>query len=711
MGRTKKATAAILSLLLMIALASVASAEQSYTAGTYEAIADGHNGPVMVSVTFDDAAITDVTVVSHQETAGISDAPIAKFPQQIVESQSLNLDTVSGASFTSRAILSAVADCVVQASGDPAKLLSQSEAPSSKELTAGTYTATRHGHHSDVVVQVKLSVDSIEDIEILEEGETFNLADGAFTTLPARVIEKQSTNIDVVTGATYSSRAVLSAIEDCIEQAGGTAAVQAFSVKIDPEPWSTQEHVVNVDVVVVGSGLSGVSAALSAQDQGASVALVEKLDFFGGTSQTAYGFTVFPSDQGANTQDFIDYSMNKTCGIMDGDTYMDGEYPNLELVTTLAENSYDSVKWLESKGVEIFYANEGPMAANSPYIVQKAGLRLGDMKEPDVMGGVLTKLVEQFVDNGGQLYLSTTAESLITENSDVVGVNARGKNGVYTFNSKGVVLATGGISSSPEMVAKYMPAYIDDVNVALVGNTGDGMRMAIEVGAVPYDNQFMMSCLGHTYITDREMVAPYSDSITSPKSLILSPAGLRTNSETPESYTAGETYMNPNGRDYCWIINNEKIVTEAGYIDLLEDRLAAGDPRFFKSDSIADLANQIRIMPNILRYWLNRYNSFCEAGEDLDYHKDPKNLEAMYEGPWYAVKGELNYLGSVGGVKINKNAEVVNAQNEPIIGLYAAGENASGGFFNLSHTGAVSISNCHTMGQIAGRNAALLSKN
>ena len=103
-----------------------------------------------------------------------------------------------------------------------------------------------------MVVEVVLGESSIDSVSIAEEGETFNLSDGALTSIPAQIVEHQSTGIDVVTGATYTSRAIMTAVENALTEAGGEAAFRGFSARVLSEPWSTEEITVDADVVVVG---------------------------------------------------------------------------------------------------------------------------------------------------------------------------------------------------------------------------------------------------------------------------------------------------------------------------------------------------------------------------------------------------------------------------------------------------------------------------
>lgn len=705
----KKMLVVLLSLCLALTCFSAQAMAAVYQAGTYVAAAEGNNGPVEVSVTFTEDKIASIEVTVHSETPGISDAALMQLPAMIVDAQSLAVDTISGATNSSNAVLVAVKDCVEQAGGDVSALESADAAVAySKAMTAGTYTAVRHGHHSDVVVEVTVSQDAIESVKILEEGETYNLADGAFTTIPERIVACQTTNVDSITGATYSSKAVCAAVADCIEQAGGEEAVKAFSAKAPAEEFSTETHEIECDVVVAGAGLTGVSAALAAQDAGAKVYLVEKLSFHGGISQTCAGYSIMAAENDESGEQLADYLLHRSVGMMQGDTYMNGSTINEAQIRTYAQKTVESVRWLEGHGIEFnFYpGTKGRTYDFEGYSVIYPTFKVGEMEAPDVTGAAIDHLVEEFVANGGVIIYNTAAEHVLTdENGNVAGLTAAGRNGAYTFHAPAVVLATGGYANSQEMIAKYASAYTGEANCTLVGNVGDALKMGEELNADIYEGMFLMAGSGHSIYSDYDMMHPYDDSVTPVTAIFVNPMGLRVNSETPETYSPGVTYVDPDGTDYFWAIINQEQAEAAGYLPLLEEYLAAGHEAFFKADTIETLATQLKMSSRTLTYTLNRYNDFCEAGVDEDLSKSADSLKAMYDGPWYATKQTVVYFGSVGGLVTDENTCVLR-EGQIIPGLYAAGEASNGGIFNLCYSGAYSISVAHTMGQLAGENAA-----
>jgi fumarate reductase flavoprotein subunit len=694
------------------AVGSASAWDGSYKAGAYEAAAKGRFGDIRVESVFSDTAITSITILKSDETIEIAGSAIKYIPAAIIEGQTLNVDTISGATFTSNAILNAVADCVTEAGGSASALQSFDPAPSSKNVTSGTYRATAHGHHSNVEVEVVFGSDTIDSVKILSSGETFNLSESATSTIPQKIVENQSAGVDTVTGATYTSRAIMSAVENCAEQASGSTAVRAFDVRIPSEPWSTEAKTLDTDVVVVGSGIAGIAAALSAQDNGARVILIDKLPYWGGISQTCAGGMVHA---GGTSQELIDeyvyYEVNMPAGIMK-DVIPDPEYPNRDLMHVFAENSYPDVCWLEEKGAT-YTLFDNPISVLPPVVLHISTVEgPQDRKAPDCMGINFKIFLDGFTQKGGEIILECRATSLIVgSDGSVSGVNAIGKDGIYTINSKAVVLAAGGFGASNEMIKQYAPAYENEINVTAVGNTGDGIRMATDIGADVYDNAFFMGEFGHSWYSDYEMIHPYGDSITPATCLFVNPMGIRVNSETPNAYSAGSTYVNPDPtqRDYYWAISTPGTGAEGDYGKLMDEQIAAGNENFITAPTLSELARLMKITPNTLRYTISRYNSFCVNGADTDYFKTPSFLIPFTDdGPWYAAKCHMDYFGTVGGLKINTDAAVLGTNGTPIKGLFAAGENANGGFFNLCYMAGRSVANGLTMGRIAGASAAAL---
>jgi len=676
----------------------------------YSSSAVGKNGDVTVSVTFDGNEITEISIDEQEETEAIAGTALTLIPQMIIDRQSLDVEAVSGATITSDAILAAVADCVEQAE----VTLEAVEATYEKDLDDGTYTATAHGHHSDVSVEVEILDNEIANVTVTECGETVNIAMPAIERIPASIVENQSISIDCVSGATFTSNAILSAVADTLIQAGGDDAVLAFSTVIEPEETERDEAEEEYDIIVVGSGLAGISAALTAQQEGANVLLLEKLPFIGGTSQTAAGGVVYPTEE--SKAGFEEYLLNRNIGYWQG--WM--KTPNAVIaeanVHVLAENAEESVKWMGEQGVGMMemkgvspehytiMEEDGTLTPKINYV--DCNLWIDD-SAPNAGGKVINKMADIYKELGGVIYTETPATSLIVDDEGtVIGVKAESPTTEYTLYADSVILCAGGFGASEEMIVEYAPAYIGEINTTLAGNTGDGIRMGAEIGAAVYEDAYMMGGSAQTIVTDADMISPYSDAETPKSALYVNPQGIRVNSEDPEAYSNSTLHINPDSRDYYWVIINQDIAEQnPDYLAILEEGLKTEPDRFFTAESISDLAKQISMVPNTLINTIDNYNYLCEQGEDTMLFKGADYLIAMNDGPWYAVKAYMQYFGTVGGLVTNEKAQVLDTNGEVIPGLYAAGENSNHGVFERCYSGGISLTESLTFGRIAAKDA------
>lgn len=548
-------------------------------------------------------------------------------PAAIVDGQTLAFDGISGATFTGNAILEAVAACVESAGGDVDALWGAPTAPSSTELAAGVYQKTAHGHHSDVEVRVTLGEHAIE-------------------------------------------------------------AVRGFGARVRAAAWPTDDAgELDCDVLVVGSGMAGIAAALSAQEAGAQVVLAEKLPYWGGVSQTCKGYFRLPfdgSDQSA--ENYYQYGLHMVCGPMKGET-VDDQYPDRGLLHMLAYNNYDALRWLESSGAQLELLPIATIQNMPQYFLGGCHFVSDDgTGAPDVTGMSFERLLDGFAQRGGRILLESPVESLTVEDGRVTGATIAGTQGRVRVRAGAVVLAAGGYGNNPALVERWAPAYRGERNVTLVGNRGDGILMGLDAGGTLWDNGLMMGQFGQSMMTDYDMVYPYEDDETPSSAVFVNPQGLRVNSETPVAYSGGSSYVDPDPahRDFYWAVVNAGILAdESDCQAMLDEQLAVGNPRFVTAPTLAELARACSITPNTLRYTLNRYNAWYDAGVDEDFAKDPAHLRRFEdEGPWYAVKCPLTYFGTVGGLKTDVNCQVLDGEGRPVEGLYAAGENANGGFFN-----------------------------
>lgn len=323
----------------------------------------------------------------------------------------------------------------------------------------GTYTATEAGINGDVTLTVTFSESEIMDIQV-ESQETATIGAAAMETLTETVLANQSLAIDTVSGATISSTAYIAALTACVEQAGGD--VEALSSREIAASDEEAYPVTEADVIVIGAGGAGLSAAKTADENGASVILIEKSSNVGGNTLCAtMGINA------AESQVQTDLGVTVTVEELI-EAQLNNEDADEALVTAFAENSGETIDWLASLGVE--FSAEG---GNSDFML----MATADGKTSTTL---INALNNSLTSTDITLYLNTTATTLVTdENGAVVGVVCEDADGnEVTFTGKAVVLATGGFGQNSELLAEVRPDLANAITDEIAPTTGDGLLMA-----------------------------------------------------------------------------------------------------------------------------------------------------------------------------------------------------------------------------------------
>jgi fumarate reductase flavoprotein subunit len=332
-------------LMLSLSLAAMPFSAFAFEAGEYTASAQGMDGPVTVTATFDESGITDVSVDVSGETAGIGAEIADEVQKQILEAQSAEIDGVAGATVSSQAVAEAVADLIAQASGEAG----DADAPIS--FTEGTYTATTDGYNGPVTFGVTFSADALTDVTVTESAETAHVGTPAYEIVIPAMIEANGTGVDGLSGATFTTRAIREAVNDAAEQAGCTNldAFKKNTVEVEAQDPIEETY----DVVIVGGGGAGIAAAAQAAQDGNTVLLIEKNAEVGGNTlvsggqyQSVMPYLVWdPEDPDAET------------GVgFDGQTYnkvksVQGCIDELKMILNWSEEPFDEEFYVENEFV------------------------------------------------------------------------------------------------------------------------------------------------------------------------------------------------------------------------------------------------------------------------------------------------------------------------------------------------------------------------
>lgn len=655
----KKFLAILLTLLMAVPFAAMADC--AYTAGTYTASADGMMGPVSVTVTVSDNAITEVVVDSSGETAGIGTEVAAPIAAAVLEKQSADVDGVAGATISSNAAKSAIAKCLDEASGAEAAVFAG--------YTAGTYTASTQGKRGPITVEVTFDESSITAVSVTEHGETLGLGYGVSTApidcIPAEIVAAQSLSVDSIAGATITSAAIKAAVADCVVQAGS-----------DPEflmtatPAVSAEETYDVDIVVVGAGAAGLAAARTAQELGANVIVVEKLGVTGGSTVRSGGKILGADTEWQKAQGFEDTPEALTEYLMSFDR--DG-IMNRELVETFINASAANIEWLVERGT-LIQDVEPIHSSLTPWRVHNV---LGGGGMTDGHGGRFTApLTNLYEQDGGVVLYNTRATEILTDNGTVTGIKGvRPDGSEVTVNAKSVILATGGYAHNEEMItAQYGDfLYTNMYSGVPMTNVGDGLVMATAIGAKS------------TVAPGLQLVYVSYDcycGINEESGLIVSDAGERVVNEwTYQSHVA--TALADAKSHFGFYITAKK----DGYCVEPYAMLQWGVTmdQVPHAETVEALAEQIGMDPAVLAATVARYNELCAAGEDADFGKPAEYMIPVEGDMYYAFRMTPGSSATFGGLEIDTGAHVLDLNDQPINGLYAAGEVAFTGLFDAEY--------------------------
>ena len=562
--------------------------------------------------------------------------------------------------------------------------------------TPGTYTGKGAGINGEIEVEVTVTEDEITDVKVLSHNETPGVSDLAISDIPANIVEHQSLGVDAIAGATYSSKGILEAVANALEQAGADIeALKAKEVKSETGASVTTEK--EVDVVVIGAGGAGLAAAVSAHQNGATVLVLEKMPKPGGNtiiSGAAYN-CVDPGRQiPAGIEDSIELHYQQT--------YEGGDkVGNPELIKILVENAYPTLEWLEGLGMEF-----------TDYVFTVLGGLWPRAHRPVMpLGtGYITTYMNYIENNSSEMevMVNTEATHIIMENGKAVGVRAEGPEGpVIAKANKGVVIATGGFSKNTEMLNQYNKTWPDLSNTLSTnhpGATGDGIKMAVEVGA---------NLVGMEHIQLLPLGDPDTGSLAGnieqavENRIFVNKDGKRFVDEGARRDVMTKALFEQEDA-FLWIIldshNYPTGDTKNNFNETIDELVAAG--RAYKADTLEDLAAQIGVNADNLVAAVEDFNKHVESGEPDEFGRTLYQWK-MDTPPYYAGARKPTVHHTMGGIEINTEAQVVDTSGNVIPGLYAAGE-VTGGIHGTNRLGGNALADINTFGRIAGRNAATM---
>lgn len=661
----------------------------------------------------------------QKETEGIGSKAVAALPSEIVKAQSADVQGIAGASVSSAAIKKAVQECLNQAQGKKAAPLA---------LKNGTFEGKAYGNNGWLTVEVTIKDNKITDIKTPGQRETKYLGDTAIREIGTDVLQYQTLNVDNIAGATVTSTALKTAIAQAIEKAGGDIA--AFQKPV-PEKIKKVAGITkgSADLIIVGAGGAGLSAAVTAKDLGVkNVLVLEKMPVIGGnTLRCASAFNAADPDRQKalpmtetlkeavvkainekpvseeHAKLMADVKAKYEAYLKSGSktlfdcpewhalqTYNGGDkVGQIPLIRQYSNNVLDTLHWMQSKGSPVMdrvSQGAGALWQRTHQLDAPAGL------------GLIDPLYQSAVKQGVNFKLGMRVQDLIlNDKGRVIGVTATDKVGnKYEFTSKdGVILATGGYSQNKEMRQKSAPHLTPEmVSTNQPGATGDGIVIATRHGA---------DTTGMNYVQVYPLATPGTGAL---QGRARKMSGL---DDVIDVNKNGERFVKEDARrdefvaaikkqpgGVVYDINDSSIVKPLNsFNEDVETLVSIG--RIYKADSLADLAKQLGMPADKLEATVAEFNKMVEAKNDPKFGRKLFD-RPIVKPPFYATPRAPSIHHTMGGLQISTNAQVLDKNGKPIPGLYAAGE-VTGGIHGSNRLGGNATADVLTFGRIAAKSA------
>ena len=599
--------------------------------------------------------------------------------------------------------------------------------------TGKTYTGEAFGHDKENPVKVTLTIKdkTITKVEVDASHETNGIGSKAAETMPGAIVAANSLDVDGVSGATQTSKAIIEAATAALKQAG---LEPSDLVSKNTSTTKAKDIEETVDVVVVGAGGAGMTAAITATDAGKKVIVVESQPIAGGNSVrstggmnaaktpyqdknefkeaagvektlataaekfadnatiTALAATVKEQWDAyqANPQGYFD-----SVELMELDTLIGGKGKNNpELVKTLAENSAAAIEWLASIGAEV--KNVGAFGGAS---VKRIHRPVNADGKVTAVGAYIVPILEKNLqDRNVQFLFDTTANEIIMKDGKAVGIKATGKDGnKVTINAKSVVIATGGFGANSEMVEKYKPELKGFATTNAEGAQGQGIDMATAVGAATVDmDQIQIHPTVH--IEEDGNAHLITEGLRGDGAILVNAEGKRFYDEVSTRDKVSAAIIAQPEKS-AWLVVDQSMVDKsaviAGYIKSGYTVTGA---------TYEELAKAMGVDEATFVSTMNTWNQAVEAKSDAEFNRT-SFANPLTAAPYYAIKITPAVHHTMGGIVINPKAEVLNEKGEVISGLFAAGE-VTGGVHGANRLGGNAVADFVVFGRISGQSAA-----
>ena len=600
---------------------------------------------------------------------------------------------------------------------------------SSDAGVSGDFTGTAKGFGGDVSVTLTLTDGAITGCTAEGKEETQGVGSEAIAKMPGEIAESGSIAVDGVSGATVTSTAIKEAAAAALTAAG-----------LNPDDYKTavennataEDSTVDADVVVVGAGGAGMTAAITAAAEGKNVVILESQSMVGGNSVRATGGmnagkTVYQDENEFGesagvektlktaaekyadnetitalaktvSEQWAAYQANPTgyfdsVELMELDTMIGGKGINdPELVETLCANSADAIDWLDEHGITLHNVSSFGGAS-----VKRIHRPVNAEGKTVSVGSYMIPLLQENCEKAGvKMMLDTTATEILTDaNGAAVGVKATGASGeTVTVNAKAVVLASGGFGANLDMVVKYKPELKGFMTTNAPGIQGQGIEMAQAIGAATVD----MDQIQIHPTVEANTAALITEGLRGDGAILINEEGQRFIDEVGTRDVVSAAEIAQTG-SYSWLVVDQAMVDASSVIQgyIKKGYTVTGA-------TYEELGKAMGVDAAAFAETMEKWNGYVEAKNDPDFGRT-SFANPLNTAPYYAVKVTAGVHHTMGGLKINANTEVLNEKGEVIPGLFAAGE-VTGGVHGANRLGGNAVADFTVFGRIAGAAAS-----
>ena len=593
---------------------------------------------------------------------------------------------------------------------------------------SGEFTGTATGM-GEVSVTVTLTDGVITDCKIVGDSETEGIGSVVIESAADEIVSGNKGAIDVVTGATITSDAINEALAAALAAAGLDAA--DFTGDASAET-AAEDRAMDADIVIVGAGGAGMTAAITAAEAGRSVVIVESQAMVGGNSVRATGgmnaadtpnqdeneFTeaagvektlqtaasewadheVITALAATVAEQWAEYQANPvgyfdSAELMELDTLIGGHGINdPALVETLCTNSADAIAWLGEQGIELTSVGAAGGAS-----VKRIHRPLDDEGLVISVGSyIIPRLQSKCEELGVEILLNTTANKILTDaDGAAVGIEATDKDGAtVTVNAKAVVLASGGFGANLDMVTEYKPELEGFMTTNAAGAQGQGIDMAVAIGAGTVDMDQIQIHPTVEYNSSHLI----TEGLRGDGAILVNTEGKRFIDEVATRDVVSAAEIAQPG-SFSWLIIDQDMVDVSsviqGYIE---------NGYTFSGETYEELAEAIELDPAVFAETMNNWNAAVAAGVDEEFGRT-SFVDPLDTAPFYAIKVTAGIHHTMGGLTINPHTQVLAGDGTVIDGLYAAGE-VTGGVHGGNRLGGTAVADFVVFGRIAGEQAA-----